>query len=206
MAVDAGRVKALRDKTGAGMMDCKNALVEAGGDETKAIGLLREKGLAAAAKRSGRITAQGLVEAYIHPGGKIGVMVEVNCETDFVARNEQFRTFVRDLCLQVAATDPRYLQRESVPDAVLEQERSVLWNQAVKEGKPEKIAGKIVEGRLEKFYRDHCLLEQAFVKDPDLQVKTLLANLQTQIGENIVIRRFVRFGMGEGIENGTSCS
>lgn len=206
MAIDAGRVKALREKTGAGMMDCKNALVEAGGDEAKAISLLRQKGFAAAAKRSGRITAQGLVEAYIHPGGKIGVMVEVNCETDFVARNEQFRTFVRDLCLQVAATGPQYLRREDVPEAILEQERSVLWNQAIKEGKPEKIAGKIVEGRLEKFYRESCLLEQPFVKDPDIQVQALLAGLQAQIGENIIIRRFVRYVMGEGVEDGVSCS
>ncbi len=206
MAIDAGRVKALRDKTGAGMMDCKNALVEAGGDEEKAINLLREKGLAAAAKRSGRTTAQGVVDAYIHPGGKIGVMVEVNCETDFVARNEQFRTFVRDLCLQVAATGPRYLQREDVPEEILEQERTIPWNRAVQEGKPEKVAGKIVEGRLEKFYHENCLMEQPFVKDPDIQVKTLLADLQTQIGENIVIRRFVRYVMGEGIEAETSCS
>lgn len=206
MDIDAGKVKSLREKTGAGMMDCKKALVETGGNEEKAVSLLREKGLAAAAKRSGRVAAQGVVDAYIHLGGKVGVMVEVNCETDFVARNDQFRAFVRDICLQVAATNPGYMQKEEVPEQILEQERTILRNQAIHEGKPEKVIDKIVEGRLDKFYRENCLLEQAFVKDPDVQIKDLLASVRAQIGENIVIRRFVRYAMGEGIEEDTSCS
>lgn len=208
MDIDAKTVKALREKTGAGMMDCKKALQEAGGNEEKAITILREKGLAAASRRAGRIAAQGIVESYIHMGGKVGVLVEVNCETDFVARNDDFRTFVKDICLQVAASNPLYLRPEDLPAKVLEEERSILKKQALNEGKPEKVIDKIVEGRLEKYFRENCLLEQPFVKNPDLSIKELLADLIARIGENIVIRRYARFVMGEGIgaDADSSCS
>jgi elongation factor Ts len=199
LQIDAQAVKALREKTGAGMMDCKKALVEAGGDEEKAITILREKGLAAAAKRAGRIAAEGMVESYIHLGGRVGVLVEVNCETDFVARNEQFRTFVKDICLQIAATNPAYLSKEDVPAEVLEKERQILRTQALNEGKPEKVIDKIVEGRIEKFYKENCLLEQPFIRDQEVTIKDLLVSLIAKIGENIVIRRYSRFALGEGI-------
>ena len=199
MQIDAQAVKALREKTGAGMMDCKKALVEAGGDEEKAITILREKGLAAAAKRAGRIAAEGMVESYIHLGGRVGVLVEVNCETDFVARNEQFRTFVKDICLQIAATNPAYLSKDDVPAEVLEKERQILRTQALNEGKPEKVIDKIVEGRIEKFYKENCLLEQPFIRDQEVTIKDLLVSLIAKIGENIVIRRYSRFALGEGI-------
>lgn len=198
MQIDAQEVKALREKTGAGMMDCKKALVEAGGDEEKAITILREKGLAAAAKRAGRIAAEGMVESYIHLGGRVGVLVEVNCETDFVARNEQFRTFVKDICLQIAATNPAYLSKDDVPAEVLEKERQILRTQALNEGKPEKVIDKIVEGRIEKFYKENCLLEQPFIRDQEVTIKDLLVSLIAKIGENIVIRRYSRFALGEG--------
>ncbi|HHV56181.1 MAG TPA: translation elongation factor Ts [Firmicutes bacterium] len=190
-------VKALREKTGAGMMDCKRALQETGGDMDKATEYLREKGLAAAAKRAGRTAAEGLVEAYIHLGGKLGVLVEVNCETDFVARTPEFREFVRDIAMQVAAANPQYLAKEDVPAAVLDKEREILRVQALNEGKPEKVVDRIVEGRLEKFYSENCLLEQPFIKDPDKKVHELLTEKIARIGENIVIRRFVRFQLGE---------
>ena len=190
------------------MMDCKKALLETAGDEAKAITILREKGLAAAARRSGRVAAQGMVESYIHLGGKVGVLVEINCETDFVARNDQFRTFARDVCLQVAAANPLYLTKEDVPESVLEAERSILRAQALHEGKPEKIVDKIVEGRIEKYYKENCLLEQPFIRDQETTIRDLLVNLISKIGENIVIRRFSRFAVGEGIETeaDTSCS
>ena len=205
MHIDAKVVKALREKTGAGMMDCKKALTEAEGNEEKAIDILREKGLAAAAKRSGRAANQGIVDSYIHLGGKIGVLVEVNCETDFVARNDEFREFVRNLCLQVAATNPTYLNKEEVPEEILDKERQIIKAQALNEGKPEKVIEKIVEGRLDKFYRENCLLEQEYVKDEELTIKDLLTNLIAKIGENIVIRRYVRFEIGEGLEAEESC-
>jgi len=192
-------VKELRTLTGAGMMDCKKALLETGGDKEKAINFLREKGLAKAAKRAGKIAAQGIVDSYIHLGGKVGVMVEVNCETDFVARNEEFKAFARDICLQVAATNPAYLSREDVPEEVIENEKEILRRQAANEGKPEKIIDKIVSGRLEKFFQENCLLEQPFIKDQDKAIKDLLAEKIAKIGENIIIRRFVRFEMGEGL-------
>ncbi|HOB87635.1 MAG TPA: translation elongation factor Ts, partial [Bacillota bacterium] len=198
--IDAKTVKALRDKVGVGMMDCKKALQEAGGDMEKAIKILREKGLAAAAKRAGRVAAQGVVDSYIHLGGKVGVLVEVNCETDFVARNEEFRSFVRDICLQVAAANPRFVSREEVPEELLQEEREILRKQALNEGKPEKVVEKIVEGRLEKFYKENCLLEQPYIRDQEVTIKDLLANLVAKIGENIVIRRFARFEVGEGVE------
>ncbi|HHT46744.1 MAG TPA: translation elongation factor Ts [Firmicutes bacterium] len=199
--ITAEMVKELRALTGVGMMDCKKALIEAGGDKEKAKELLREKGLSMAAKRAGRIAAQGIVDSYIHLGGKVGVLVEVNCETDFVARNEDFRAFVRDICLQVAATNPTYLKREDVPAEVIEKEKEILTKQALAEGKPEKIVEKIVTGRLEKFYGEKCLLEQEFIKDQDKTVNDLLTELIGKIGENIVIRRFVRFEMGEGLDS-----
>lgn len=203
--IPAAVVKELREKTGAGMMDCKKALAETGGDLGKAIEYLREKGLAAAAKKSGRIAAEGVVESYIHMGGRIGVLVEVNCETDFVARTDEFRAFVRDVALQIAATNPQYLTREEVPEEVLQKERDILKAQALNEGKPEKVIEKVVEGRVEKFYAENCLLEQSFVRDTDLTVSDLLKEKIAKIGENIHIRRFVRFEMGEGLEK-KSCN
>ncbi|MDW7739511.1 MAG: translation elongation factor Ts [Bacillota bacterium] len=204
MHIDAKIVKALREKTGAGMMDCKKALQEAKGNEEKAVDLLREKGLAAAAKRAGRAANQGIVDSYIHLGGKIGVIVEVNCETDFVARNDEFREFVRNLCLQVTATNPTYLTKEDVPEDILDKERQIIKAQALNEGKPEKVIEKIVEGRLDKYYRENCLLEQNFVKDEDITISELLSGLIAKIGENIVIRRFSRFEVGEGVESDNS--
>lgn len=199
--ITAEMVKKLRTLTGAGMMDCKKALVEANGDQEKAVTLLREKGLASAAKRAGRIAAQGVVDAYIHMGGKVGVLVEVNCETDFVARNEEFKDFVKDICLQVAATNPLYLSRENVPVAILEQEKEILRKQALCEGKPEKIVEKIIGGRLEKFFQENCLLEQLFIKDDKKTIQELLKEKMAKIGENIVIRRFMRFEMGENLDS-----
>ena len=190
--ITAEMVKELRTLTGAGMMDCKKALVETGGDKEKAINLLREKGLASAAKRAGRIAAQGVVDSYIHMGGKVGVLVEVNCETDFVARNEEFKDFVRDICLQVAATNPLYLSRENVPAAVIEEEKEILRKQALREGKPEKIVEKIIGGRIEKYFQENCLLEQPFIKDDKKTIQELLTEKMAKIGENIIIRRFMR--------------
>lgn len=205
MHIDAKVVKSLREKTGAGMMDCKKALQEAEGNEEKAVDLLREKGLSAAARRSGRAANQGIVDSYIHLGGKIGVLVEVNCETDFVARNEEFRTFVRNICLQVAATSPAYLSKDDVPESVLEKERQIIKTQALNDGKPEKVIDKIIEGRLGKYYSDNCLLEQAFVKDEEITIKELLTNLIAKIGENIVIRRYSRFEIGENLDSDSTC-
>lgn len=199
MAITATLVKELRDRTAAGMMDCKKALVETNGDIEKAIDLLREKGLSKAAKKSGRITAEGLVDAYIH-GGRIGVLIEVNSETDFVAKNDEFKQFVRDMAMQVAASSPKYVNKEDVPEEDIEREREVLMHQVMNEGKPEHVAAKIVEGRLEKFYEQICLLEQPFIKDPSIKVKDLLNQKISKIGENIKIRRFERFQVGEGLE------
>ncbi|UUZ85957.1 translation elongation factor Ts [Paenibacillus sp. P26] len=200
MAVSAAAVKELREKTGAGMLDCKKALEEANGDLTKAAELLREKGLAVAAKKSDRIATEGMIESYIHAGGRIGVLVEVNSETDFVAKNETFRTFVRDVALHIAAPNPKYLRREEVPQEALDKEREILTNQALNEGKPEKIVEKIVDGRISKFYEEYCLLEQPFVKDPDKTVEEVLKEKIATIGENLSIRRFVRYELGEGLE------
>jgi len=193
-------VKELRSLSGAGMMDCKKALVETEGDKDKALNLLREKGLAQAAKKAGRTASQGIIDSYIHLGGKVGVMVEVNCETDFVARNEEFKTFVRDLCLQVAATNPTYLSRDDVPAQIIDNEKDILKKQALRENKPEKIIDKIVSGRIEKYYEENCLLEQAFIKDQDINITELLNNKIAQMGENILIRRFIRFEIGESLE------
>ncbi|NQX57360.1 translation elongation factor Ts [Paenibacillus qinlingensis] len=200
MAVTAAQVKELREKTGAGMLDCKKALEEANGDITKAGELLREKGLSAAANKAGRIATEGAVESYIHAGGKVGVLVEINCETDFVGKTEQFRTFCRDIAMHIAAANPSYVRREEVPTEALEKEKEILRNQALNEGKPEKIIDKMVEGRIGKYYEEFCLMEQAFVKDPDKTIDQLLNEKVAAIGENITIRRFVRFGLGEGLE------
>jgi elongation factor Ts len=200
MAVSASAVKELRERTGAGMLDCKKALDETGGDVDKAIALLREKGLAAAANKAGRIATEGVVESYIHAGGRIGVLVEVNCETDFVAKTDQFREFARDIAMQIAAANPKFVRREEVPTDELEKEKEILKNQALNEGKPEKIVEKMVEGRISKYYEEYCLLEQNFIKDPDKTINELLNEKISKIGENISIRRFVRYELGEGLE------
>lgn len=198
--VTAALVKELRERTGAGMMDCKKALTECSGEMEKACDFLREKGLAAAAKKGARIAAEGLIESYIHGGGRIGVLLEVNCETDFVARGEEFKAFVRDIGMQIAAANPQYLSREEVPADVLQHERDILKAQALNEGKAEKIIEKMVEGRIEKFYKEVCLLEQPFVKDPDMSIQALVLDKTAKIGERIVIRRFTRYELGAGIE------
>ncbi|HOB19499.1 MAG TPA: translation elongation factor Ts [Candidatus Atribacteria bacterium] len=198
--ISANTVKELRTITGAGFMDCKKALEEANGDMERAIELLREKGLAAAAKKAGRIAAEGIVESYIHLGGKIGVLVEVNCETDFVAKTPEFRAFVRDIAMHIAASKPLYMSREEVPEEVIAKEKEILRVQALNEGKPEKIVDRMVEGRIEKYFQEFCLLEQPFVKDPDKTIKDLVNEKIATIGENINIRRFVRYEMGEGLQ------
>lgn len=199
-AITAALVKELRERTGAGMMDCKKALTATEGDMDKAIDFLREKGLAAAAKKAGRVAAEGLVESYIHGGGRIGVLVEVNCETDFVAKTDAFKALVKDIAMHIAAANPSYLRREEVPEAELEHEKMVLTEQARNEGKPEKIIEKMVTGRIEKYYKEVCLLEQPFVKDPDKTISDLITESIAKIGENISIRRFTRYQLGEGIE------
>ncbi|MDI9496891.1 MAG: translation elongation factor Ts [Bacillota bacterium] len=193
-------IKELRDKSGAGMMDCKKALAENGGDIEKALDWLREKGIATMLKKSSRIAAEGVVESYIHGGGRVGVLVEVNIETDFAARNEAFREFVRDVALQIAAMNPRWVSREDVPAEELEREREVVRNQALNEGKPERIVDRIVEGRIAKFYQENCLLDQDFIKDDGKTVQELLTEMTVKIGERIVIRRFTRYELGEGLE------
>lgn len=198
--ITAALVKELRERTGAGMMDCKKALAATEGDMDKAIDFLREKGLAAAAKKAGRIAAEGLVESYIHGGGRIGVLVEVNCETDFVAKTDAFKSLVKDIAMHIAAANPSYLRREEVPAAELEHEKMVFSEQARNEGKPEKIIEKMVTGRIEKYYKEVCLLEQPFVKDPDKTISDLITESIAKIGENIAIRRFTRYQLGEGIE------
>lgn len=204
MTISAADVKKLREISGVGMMDCKTALTETAGDIDKAMIWLREKGLAKAAKKSARTAAEGVVDAYIHAGGKIGVLVEVNCETDFVANTDGFRGLAHDIALHIAASNPTYLRREDVPEAVLEQERSIVKVQLQEQGKPEAIWEKIIAGRIEKFYSEVCLLEQSFVKDPDKTIEKLRQEKVAEIGENIQIRRFVRFQLGEGIEKETT--
>jgi elongation factor Ts len=193
-------VKDLRDRTGAGMMDCKKALAETNGDIEKAIEYLREKGIAKAANKAGRIATEGIVESYIHGGGRIGVLVEVNIETDFAAKNEDFRAFVKDIAMQIAAMKPLYVKREDVPAEQIEKEKEILKAQAINEGKPANIAEKIVNGRIEKYFTEICLLEQSFIKDSDKTVEQVLKEKIAAIGENITIRRFARFEMGEGLE------
>ncbi|HWP24544.1 MAG TPA: translation elongation factor Ts [Candidatus Binatia bacterium] len=199
MEVSASAVKELREKTGAGMMDCKKALAEAAGDMQKAIDYLRQKGLAAAAKKADRVAADGAVGAYIHAGGKIGALVEINCETDFVARTAEFQALLKDIAMQVAAASPRYVRREEIPAAELEREKEIYRRQALDSGKPEKIVDKIVEGKLERFYAEVCLLEQSFIKDPDKKVADVVNDAIARLGENIQIRRFSRYRLGEGV-------
>jgi elongation factor Ts len=196
MAVTAGMVKELREKTGAGMMDCKKALSETDGDVEKAIDYLRQKGLSDAAKRMGRTASEGLVGSYIHPGGKIGVLVEVNCESDFVARTEEFQALVKDVAMHVAASNPLYMRREDVPEDVIEREKNIYEVQAREGGKPEKIVERIVQGKLEKFFEEVCLLEQPFVKEPDLSVNQLVSSVVAKLGEHLVVRRFQRYQLG----------
>ncbi len=198
--VSAALVKELRERTGAGMMDCKKALAACEANMDKAIDYLREKGLAAAAKKEGRIAAEGIVDAYIHGGGRIGVLLEVNCETDFVTKGDEFRTLVKDIAMHIAAAKPQYLTREDVPEEVLQHERDILKAQALNEGKPEKIVEKMVEGRVEKYYKEVCLMDQAFVKNPDITIKDLVLEKTAKIGEKIAVRRFVRWEMGAGLE------
>jgi elongation factor Ts len=197
MASLSDLVKELREKTGAGILDCQKALTETGNDIEKAVDYLRQKGLAAAQKKAGRETNQGLIHAYIHAGGKIGVLIEVNCETDFVARNEEFKAFVNDLALQVAASSPSYVSRGDVPADTVAKEKSIYEAQAKEMGKPPAAWTKIIEGKLEKYYQESCLLEQAFIKDPSVTVKDLLAQKIAKIGENMVIRRFTRYQLGQ---------
>lgn len=199
MEVNATLVKELRDKTGAGMMDCKKALAETAGDLDKAVDYLRQKGLAAAAKKADRIATDGAVGAYVHPGGKIGVLVEVNCETDFVARTNEFQSLLKDIAMQVAAANPRFVRREEVSAEELQKEQSIYRQQALESGKPEKVVDKIVEGKLERFYSEACLLEQAFIKDPDQKVSDIVNDAGLRLREKIRVRRFARFHLGEGV-------
>ena len=197
--ITAEQVRELRELTGAGMMECKRVLEETNGDKEKASELLRERGVVKAAKKAGRIAAEGLVESYIHGDGRIGVLVEVNIETDFAAKNPESREFVKDIAMQIAATKPEYVKREEVPAEVIEKEKEIIKAQALNEGKPEAAIEKIVTGRIDKFFAETCLLEQDFIKDPDKTVQQVLTEKIANIGENITIRRFVRFERGEGI-------
>lgn len=199
ITVTAAMVKELREKTGAGMMDCKKALLEKNGDMEAAVDFLREQGLAAAAKKSGRIAAEGVVESYIHMGGRIGVLVEVNCETDFVAKTDEFRELARDIAMHIAASKPEYVSREEIPAAVLDHERAIYRTIAENEGKPERIIDKIIEGRIDRYVKEICLLEQPFVKDTDKTINDLLNEKVSKIGEKISVRRFVRYERGEGM-------
>jgi elongation factor Ts len=196
-AIDPKTVKELREKTNAGMMDCKRALEEAGGDLAKAEAILRTKGIASASKKASRATKEGIVASYIHLQGKVGVLVEVNCETDFVAKNENFRSFVKDITLHIAAAHPLYVSREDVPGKLIEAEREIYKAQV--KDKPANVVDKIVDGKLEKFYSSVCLLEQGFIKNPDQTIKDLLSSKISELGENIVIRRFTRYLVGESI-------
>ena len=200
VSITAAQVNELRKATGAGLMDCKKALQETGGDQEKAVDYLRKKGLAAASKKSGRVASEGAVGSYIHAGGKIGVLVEVNCETDFVAKNENFQAFVKDVAMHIAAAAPQYVRREEVAADALEREKDIYRAKARESGKPDNIIEKIIEGQVNKFYADICLMEQPFVKDPDKTVQTFLNETIATIGENMSIRRFSRFVLGEGLE------
>lgn len=198
MEVSAAAVKNLREKTGAGMMDCKKALAESGGDLDKAVDYLRQKGLAAASKKASRTASDGAIGAYVHPGGKIGVLVELNCETDFVARTPEFQNLLKDIAMQIAAANPRYLRPEEVPTEDLEKEREIYRRQALETGKPEKVVEKIVDGKIDRFYSEVCLLEQSFIKNPDRKVSEILSDAVARLGENIQVKRFSRYQLGEG--------
>ena len=195
--INAAIVKQLREKTGAGMMDCKKALVEVEGDMEKAVEFLRKKGLATAQKRAGRAMSEGMIQSYIHMTGKLGVLVEVNCETDFVAKNEDFQEFAKNIAMHIAASNPLGIKPEDVPEEIIENEKSIYRAQAIEMGKPENILDKIVEGKLKKFYQENCLLNQPFVRDPDMSIADLMNDLIAKIGENITIKRFVRYQIGE---------
>ena len=201
MEISIELVKDLRQRTGAGVIDCKTALQEAKGDVDGAIEYLRRKGLATAAKKAGRIATEGLVSSYIHAGGKMGVLVEINCETDFVAKTEDFQNLVKNIAMHVAAANPQYIRREEIPAEVLEKEKRIYRSQAVDSGKPEKVIDKIVQGKMERFYSEVCLLEQTYFKDSDLTVKEVLDGMIAKVGENINIRRFARFQLGEGLRS-----
>ena len=198
MEVSAAAVKNLREKTGAGMMDCKKALAESGGDLDKAVDYLRQKGLAAASKKASRAASDGAIGAYVHPGGKIGVLVELNCETDFVARTPEFQNLLKDIAMQIAAANPRYIRPEEVPTGDLEKEREIYRRQALESGKPEKVVDKIVDGKIDRFYSEVCLLEQSFIKNPDRKVSDILTEAVARLGENIQVKRFSRYQLGEG--------
>lgn len=200
MVISAHAVRDLREKTGAGIMDCKKALSESNGDFEKAVDFLRKKGLAAAARKSSRIATEGLVLSYIHAGGKIGVLLEVNCETDFVAKTPEFHEFVKDIAMQVAAANPLCVRREDVPAEMIEKEKEIYKAQALATGKPEKVVEKIAEGKLEKYFNENCLLEQQYIKNPDISINQLVAEKIAKTGENISVRRFVRYQVGEGLE------
>jgi elongation factor Ts len=204
MEVSANAVKELREKTGAGFMDCKRALAETGGDLEKATDYLRQKGVAAAAKKASRLATDGAVGAYVHPGGKIGVLLEINCETDFVARNAEFQSLLKDVAMQIAAANPRFVRREEVCAEEFEREKTIYRRQALESGKPEKIVDKIVEGKMERFYSEVCLLEQPFIKDPDRKVSDIINDAIARLGENIQVRRFARYHLGEGTSTGES--
>src|SRR5215510_2601106 len=204
MEINATQVKELREKTGAGMMDCKNALVESKGDMEQAIVILRKKGLASAQKKAARVAAEGMIGHYIHAGGKLGVLVEVNCETDFAARSDEFQSLVKDIAMHIAAQNPLYVKRDDVPGEVLEKEKEIYKDQARAAGKPANIVDKIAEGKLESYYEMACLYDQKFVKDPNVTVKDLINNLVAKIGENIQVRRVARFKTGEGLEKRSS--
>ncbi len=199
MEINAAVVKQLREKTGVGMMECKSALIESRGDVAEAEKILRKRGVAAAAKKAGRATGEGAVASYIHTGGKIGVLVEINCETDFAARSADFQAVVHDIAMHIAAAAPRFVRRDDVDSGILAEEREIAREQAAKSGKPAPVVDKIVEGKLEKFYAETCLLEQPFVKDPDRTVGQLVTDAVSRIGENIQVRRFARFVLGEEI-------
>jgi len=197
MAITAGMVKDLREKTGAGMMDCKKALGECDGDVLKAIDFLRKKGLAAAAKRAGRSMSEGIVQTYIHLGGKIGVLVEINCETDFVAKNKEFIEFSKNIAMHIAASNPLGLKSEDIPEEIIEKEKEIYTAQVLEQGKPEKIIDKIVEGKLNKFFKENCLLEQPYVREPGVTIGDLVTETIAKMGENISIKRFARFQIGD---------
>lgn len=199
MEISVELVKDLRQRTGAGIVDCKVALQESKGDIEGAIDYLRRKGLATAAKKAGRIATEGLISSYIHAGGKMGVLVEVNCETDFVAKTEDFQTLVKNIAMHIAAANPQYIRREEVPLEVLEKEKEIYRTQALEAGKPPKVVEKIVEGKMERFFSEVCLLEQTYIKDSDLTIKELVDSMVAKLGENITIRRFARFQLGEGL-------
>jgi elongation factor Ts len=200
MEISAELVKKLREKTGVGLMDCKEALKNAGGDMEKAIEYLREKGLAKLQKRMGKVASEGVIASYIHTGGKVGTMVEVNCETDFVANTREFQEFAKDIAMQITASNPIYVKREGIPEEVKEKEKNIYRKQAIESGKPEKILDKIADGKMEKFYQEVCLIEQPFIKNQDITVKELLEELVVKMGEKILVNRFMRFQLGETVE------